>query len=211
MSNLSSRVRYDAPELSLFDKTNKDANLLLLDRSVKENNSACYAPAGSRNAMSEMTRTMEGMNFNFGLKTDLENRLMNRGYELNNDQGRTNKDYMSNNGVAPATCADSKETLAFEDSRFTNPVVNYREMYTAPYAFTPYLFVNPQTVTAENTNFMTPNRYGDSSRITAKTEKYALKPKEFATVQKQVDYVNLYKSVVPNRISGQTIIPPYAQ
>ena len=210
MSNISTRVRYDKEELSMFDKTNVDSNRILLDRSVKENDSACYAVSGARSALSEMKRPMNGSELDLGLKADIESRLMNRNYELSNHQGRTNKDFETNNGVDPGLCG-VKETLVFEDSRYTNPVVDYREMYTAPYAFTPYLFVNPQTVTAENTNFMTPNRYGDSSRITAKTEKYALKPKEFATVQKQVDYVNLYKSVVPNRISGQTIIPPYAQ
>ena len=210
MSNLSSRVRYDESELSLFDKTNKDANSILLDESVKENMSACYAPAGSRGAQSEMTRTMEGFKLNFGLKADVENRLMNRNYELNNNKGRTNKDYMTNNGTAPRTCPTTKETLTNEDSRFTNPVVNYREMYTAPYAFTPYLYISPQVVVAENNNFMTPDRYGESSRVTAKTEKYSLKPKQFATIDKPIDYVQLYKNLVPTRTSGESIPPPYS-
>ncbi len=196
MSNLSTRVIYDANELSMFDKSNKDANILIMDESVKENNNACYAPAGSRNAVSQMTRPMVGTKLSFGNKVDIENRITNRGYELNNDSGRTNKDYMTNNGVAPSEC-NVKETLTNEDSRFTNPVVNYREMYTAPYAFTPYLFVSPQTVTAENERMMNPSRYGESSRYSAKVAKYDLKPKQFSSLNKPVDYQELYSSVLP--------------
>ena len=160
MSNISTRVRYDKEELSLFDKANIDSNKILLDKSVKENDSACYAVSGGRSALSEMKRPMNGTELDFGLKTDIESRLMNRGYELNNDKGRTNKDFETNNGVDPSLCG-VKETLNFEDSRYTNPVVDYREMYTADYAFTPYLFVNPQDVTAMNDRFMNPNRYGE--------------------------------------------------
>lgn len=196
MSNLSTRVIYDANELSMFDKSNKDANLLIMDESVKENNNACYAPAGSRNAISQMTRPMVGTKLSFVNKVDIENRITNRGYELNNDSGRTNKDYMSNIGIVPSEC-NVKETLTNEDSRFTNPVVNYREMYTAPYAFTPYLFVSPQAVTAENERMMNPSRYGESSRYSAKVAKYDLKPKQFSSINKPVDYKELYASVLP--------------
>jgi hypothetical protein len=196
MSNLSTRVIYDANELSMFDKSNKDANILIMDESVKENNTACYAPAGSRNAISEMKRPMIGTKLSFGNKVDIENRITNRGYELNNDSGRTNKDYMTNNGIIPREC-DVKETLTNEDSRFTNPVVNYREMYTADYAFTPYLFISPQTVTAENQQMMNPTRYGESSRYSAKLEKYDLKPKQFSSINKPTDYKELYSSVLP--------------
>jgi hypothetical protein len=208
MSNISTRVRYDKQELSLFDKANVDSNTILLDKSVKENNSACYATAGGRSALSELRRPMNGNDLDFGLKTDIESRLMNRGYELNNDKGRTNKDYETNNGADPSLCG-IKETLNFEDSRYTNPVVDYREMYTADYAFTPYLFVNPQDVTSMNDRFMNPNRYGESSRYATKQEKYDIKPKQFATISKNIDYNDLVKGLVPNRANNQVATPPY--
>jgi hypothetical protein len=210
MSNISTRVRYDVDQLSMFDKTNLDSNKILLDKSVKENMSACYANFGGRSAISEMTRPMENGDLNFGLKTDIESRLMNRNYELNNHKGRTNKDYETNNGVEPMMCG-MKETMSFENSRFTNPVVNYREIYTADYAFTPYLFVSPQEVTATNDKFMNPNRYGESSRYVNKEDKYNIKPKQFATISKPIDYNDLVKGLIPNRASNQQSSPPYVQ
>ncbi len=208
MSNISTRVRYDKEELSMFDKTNVDSNKILLDRSVKENDAACYAVSGARSALSEMKRPMNGSELDLGLKADIESRLMNRGYELNNHQGRTNKDFETNNGVDPGLCG-VKETLVFEDSRYTNPVVDYREMYTADYAFTPYLFVSPQEVTAMNDRFMNPNRYGESSRYANKQDKYDVKPKQFATLSKSVDYNELVKGLLPNKASNQVAAPPY--
>ena len=208
MSNISTRVRYDKEELSLFDKANIDSNTILLDKSVKENNSACYAVSGGRSALSEMKRPMDGFQLDLGLKADIESRLMNRGYELNNDKGRTNKDFETNNGVDPGLCG-VKETLNFEDSRYTNPVVDYREKYTADYAFTPYLFVNPQDVTAMNDRFMNPNRYGSSSRYATKQDKYDVKPKQFATLSKSVDYNELVKGLVPSKATNQVAATPY--
>ena len=208
MSNISTRVRYDKEELSMFDKTNVDSNRILLDRSVKENDSACYAVSGARSALSEMKRPMNGSELDLGLKADIESRLMNRNYELSNHQGRTNKDFETNNGVDPGLCG-VKETLVFEDSRYTNPVVDYREMYTADYAFTPYLFVSPQEVTVMNDRFMNPNRYGESSRYVNKQDKYDIKPKQFASLSKSVNYNDLVKGLLPNKSSNQVAATPY--
>lgn len=210
MSNISTRVRYDVDQLKMFDKTNLDANKIVLDKSVKENMSACYANFGGRSAISEMTRPMEGGELNFGLKTDIESRLMNRNYELNNNKGRTNKDYETNNGVNPNLCG-MKETMTFEDSRFTAPVFNYREMYTADYAFTPYLYVSPQDVTIMNDRFMNPNRYGESSRYVNKEDRFDIKPKQFAKLSTPVNYTDLVKGLLPNNNSNQTSSPPYIQ
>jgi hypothetical protein len=102
-----------------------------------------------------------------------------------------------------------KETLANEDSRFTSPIENYREMYTASYAFNPYLFVSPQTVTANNDRFMTPNRYGESSRYVAKDSKFKLSPKQYATVDKPLNYQDLVAGLLPNRNNNNVIVPPY--
>lgn len=208
MSNISTRVRYDKEELSLFDKANVDSNTILLDKSVKEHNSSCYATAGGRSSLSELKRPMNGSDLDLGLKADIESRLMNRGYELNNNTGRTNKDYETNNGSDPSLCG-IKETIIFEDSRYTNPVVNYREMYTADYAFTPYLFVSPQEVTVMNDRFMNPNRYGESSRYATKQDKYDVKPKQYAKLAQPVDYNDLVKGLVPSKNPNQVAATPY--
>jgi hypothetical protein len=208
MSNLSSRVKYDANELSMFDKSNKDANVIVLDPTVKESNSACYSPAGGINAKSHVSRPMDGSTLKFGELADVENRLMNRGYELNNDKGRTNTDYAVNYGKAPVTC-EGDDKVMNENSRYTNPIVDYREMYTAPYNFTPYLFVSPQQVTSDNDNFMSPDRYGQSSRYSAKNDKYNLKPKQFSSVNKPVDYNELVKGLLPTVKYNTTSAKPY--
>ncbi len=206
MSNLSSRVKYDANNLSMFDKSNKDVNVIVLDPTVKENNSACYSPAGGINSKSQVSRPMNGSQLNLGDLADVENRLMNRGYELNNDQGRTNTDYSINYGKTPVTCEGSDKVMN-ENSRYTNPVVDYREMYTAPYNFTPYLFVSPQQVTADNDNIMSPNRYGESSRYSAKNAKYDLKPKQFSSVNTPVNYNELVKGLLPKVNTLQSAKP----
>ena len=72
MSNLSSRVKYDANQLSMFDKFNKDANVIVLDPTVKESNSACYSPAGGINAKSHVSRPMDGSTLKFGDLADVE-------------------------------------------------------------------------------------------------------------------------------------------
>ena len=40
MSNISTRVRYDNEQLTMFDKTNTDSNKIVLDKSVQENETA---------------------------------------------------------------------------------------------------------------------------------------------------------------------------
>ncbi len=207
MSNLSTRVKYDANQLSLFDKSNKDVNVIVLDPSVKESNAACYSTVGAINSKSQISRPMNGSKLNFGELADVENRLMNRGYELNNDQGRTNIDFSTNYGSEPGMCGEDVKVLN-ENSRYTNPVIDYREMYTAPYNFTPYLFVSPQQVTADNDNHMTPNRYGESSRYSSKSSKYDLKPKQFSSVNKPVEYNELVKGLLPTvKYSSQDVKP----
>jgi hypothetical protein len=208
MANISTRVRYDQEQLTVFDKSNKDANLLVLDKTVKESKNACYAAAGCRNAQSQDTRPIfEGYQLDWGHMAENETKLQNRDYELNDHKGRNNKDYTNDVGQVTPSC-NIKESLAFEDSRFTNPVVDYREMYTADYAFNPYLFVSPQTVTAMNNRFMNPNRYGESSRYSSKNDRYNLTPKQFATAEKTVDYISLTQGLLPNKNSG-VAAPPY--
>ncbi len=208
MSNISTRVRYDKEELTVFDKSNKDVNVFVLDKTVKENEKACYSAAGFRNAQSQDTRPlMEGYQLDLGRMADNETKVQNRKYELNDHKGRNNKDFEKEVGTVTPACG-IKETLAFEDSRFTNPVVDYREMYTANYAFTPYLFVSPQSVTANNDKIMNPNRYGESSRYSAKNDRYNLRPKQFATAEKTVDYITLTKGLLPNKTPG-VAAPPY--
>jgi len=207
MSNLYTRVRYDANMQPTLDKFTTDANVLILDKTVKENTNACYSSTGMGNGPSHIVRPMNGLDLDLGQKIELENFVMNRNKELNDEKGRTNKDYEKNNGNIPSECG-VKETLTNENSRFTNPVVDYREMYTAPYNFTPYMFIDYQKTLASNEKQMTPSRYGVSSRYSSKEDKFKFTPKQFATTAKKTDQTVLVGGLLPTK-DITTIKPPY--
>ena len=65
-----------------------------------------------------------------------------------------------------------KENMNNEDTRFTNPIVNYREMNTSEYIFNPYLHINYQQVLVDNKPFLPPTRNGLSSRYDSKKSKF---------------------------------------
>jgi hypothetical protein len=207
MSNLYTRVRYDAEMQPNLAKLATDANVLVMDKSVKESNNSCYASNGAGNSASHLVRPMNGSNLNLGQKVEVENFVMNRNKELNDEKGRTNKDYEKNNGNVPSEC-NVKETLTNENSRYTNPIVDYREMYTAPYNFVPYMFIDYQKTLASNEKQMMPNRYGESSRYVSKEAKYSFTPKQFATTATKVNYNDLVNGLLPN-VNNPTITPPY--
>ena len=56
---------------------------------------------------------------------------------------------------------------------------------------------------------MNPNRYGESSRYVDKQDKYDIKPKQFASLSKSVDYNDLVKGLLPNKSSNQVAATPY--
>jgi hypothetical protein len=180
MANYFTRHHNDLIEDTLFNKSNKDINMIIMDKSVQENNNFCYAPTGLVGSQSELSRPIKEGMLDLGTKADIESKLMNRHVELNS-MDRTNKDYANIATQDPSQC-NLVENLMNEDSRFTNPIVNYREMNTAEYNFNPYLFVNYQQVVVDNTLFLPPSRGGDSSRYASKVSRYNLKPKEFATL-----------------------------
>ncbi len=207
MSNLYTRVRYDANMQPTLEKYSTDANVLLLEKNVKESTNACYSSTGMGLAQSQLIRPMNGTDLDLGKKIEIENFVMNRNKELNDEKGRTNKDYEKNNGNVPSEC-NVKETLTNENSRFTNPIVDYREMYTAPYNFVPYMFIDYQTPLASNVKQMEPNRYGESSRYVSKADKYSYTPKQFAKNAPTTNYTTLVTGLLPTR-TVQTITPPY--
>lgn len=204
MSNLFTRHYYDTDNSKLFDKSNKDINSYTMDETTHESNSVCYG--SFLNAQSQVARpqTKEGM-FDLGTKVDIETKLQNRHVELNS-MDRNNKDYEKIDVKVPNQC-NLKEMMLNEDSRFTNPIVNYREMYTIDYSFTPYLIINPQDPVVNNATFLPPTRNGDSSRLSAKKDKYDLKPKEFATIKPRFDYVKESGGFLPMKTA---IASPWA-
>ena len=189
MANLFTRPNYDINDVMIFDRNNSDYYSYVTNYKTAENTQACYGLTGLPNAQSQISRPMnEGM-LDLGSKVEIETLLQNRHVELNSLK-QTNKDYETTSlkkNTIPADCS-SKETMTNEDSRFTNPIVNFREMNTSEYNFNPYLPVDFQKAVVNNEIFLPPTRNGISSRFDAKKDKYNLKPKEFAVVKQNVDY-----------------------
>ena len=205
MANYFTRHHNDKESSILFDKSNKDLNMIVMDKSVQENSSFCYASSGSINSQSQIARPIKEGMLDLGTKADIESKLMNRHKELNSSE-RTNKDYAAVPVNDPGQCS-LVENLMNEDSRYTNPVVNYREMNTISYAFNPYLPIDLQQVVLDNKMFLPPTRGGNSSRIDAKSGQYGLLPKEFATISPQVDFIAAAANYLPVK---QKATPAYA-
>lgn len=206
MANLFTRSLYDTDNLQLNDKSNRDSNIYLMNRSTKESATSCYSNT-SGNATSHVSRPLGSDNLlDFAKKADIESRLQNRHVELNSKE-RTNRDYEKYSNVTPSLCA-IPETMTNEDSRFTNPIVNYREMNTAAYNFTPYLHINPQTVLVNNTEFLSPSRGGVSSRFVAKEDKYNFTPRQFAE-GKTEDVTTKHAGFLPTA-KASTSVPAYS-
>ena len=186
-------------------KSNNDYYKYTSDKTFSENTNFCYSNVGLPNAQSQISRPInqEGM-MDLGVKTDIETKIQNRHKELNSIE-RNNKDYEKFSIQSPGTCG-TKETMTSEDSRFTSPIVNYREMNTSDYIINPYMFVNVQAAVVDNTLFLPPTRNGESSRFDAKKSKYDLKPKEFATSKPESYYENIYSGLLPVK---QTLKPAY--
>ena len=202
------RHRNDVDDTKLFDNSNKNALSLVIDNSVKENKSFCYSNNGFINAQSQVARPMKEGMLDFELKTDIESKLQNRHKELNSIE-RNNDDYAKIKVDLPANCS-SNENMNNVDTRFTNPIANYREMNTSDYIFNPYLFVNYQQVVVDNALFLPPTRNGDSSRYDSKKDKYNMTNSEYVkNVQENpvsYDFKELYNGFLPQKMN---ITPPY--
>jgi hypothetical protein len=199
MANLFTRHHNDVNDTIMFNKSNSSYYSIVSDNKVAENTTSCYATVGLPNAKSQISRPMKN-NGELDIPTlvDIETKIQNRHKELNSEE-RNNKDYSRVSISTPTTCT-SKETMTSEDTRFTNPIVNYREMNTTEYKYTPYLFVDMQKAVYDNTEFLSPTRNGVSSRFESKREKYDYKPKEFATVKPESYYTELYSGLMPKKM-----------
>lgn len=170
MSNLYSRRSYEPYESKETESANDKYASIVLEKSVNENNAACYSNLNFLNGVSQMSRPMENTNtLNFGKKAEIETLLRNSNLELNSPN-RTNTSYADVNLVKPSDCNQNNFTNV--DSRFTNPQANYREMYTCNYNFNPYLPINMQQVLVDNKVFIGTDRDGASSRYDNKQQSY---------------------------------------
>ena len=208
MANIFTRSKYDPAELQMHDATVRNTNDYVMNLTSAENTNSCYAPAGARNTVAQISRPLNNEGFlDFGSKIDIENKLLNRHLPLNSFD-RTNKDYAQVQVSTPNTCGSVVENLTNEDSRFTHPITDFREMNTANYKFTPYLHMNPQNVVIENTSFMPPlGRGGVSSRDNAKKDRYSREgARESVKSKTNLNIQEIHKNLLPKNIKP---VPAY--
>ena len=123
------RHHNDMDDTKLFDNSNKNALSLIIDNSVKENQSFCYSSNGFINAQSQVSRPMKEGMLDLGSKADIESKLQNRHKELNSIE-RNNTDYKNVPINNPDQCK-AVENMNNEDinyvcsSFFPNEIMNY--------------------------------------------------------------------------------------
>tara|TARA_B100001121_G_scaffold201735_1_gene176419 strand:+ start:3144 stop:3773 length:630 start_codon:yes stop_codon:yes gene_type:complete len=191
MSNIFTRRSYDTNQVKSDETSNENFNRHIMNINPFENQNGCVNPHIPSQGKGQVSRPLNSEGFlNFRDQTDIENKLRNQHLELNS-QLRTNNDYdnVSKNDIG--MCEPFNNSVN-EDSRFENPISQYREMspQLRGLHFSPHLHMNPQNVHAENNDMMTAvGRMGVSTRYDSKNGSY-------------VRTNNEYKNLVQNRPSN---------
>ena len=208
MSNIFTRKNYDPIEMKNAEIYNNNFNSHVLDINSFENKQQCVNQY--THGLNQVSKPLNSEGFvNFEYKTDIENKLRNQHLELNS-QRRTNNDYtqVSRNDIN--TCETFNNKVLNENSRFNNPIGNFREMspLNRGLQFTPYLFVNPQNVHSDNQDKMSPvGRGGVSTRYEAKNDLYVKTNSEYkrlvtereAEKKKFQDWINNTSNLLPKK------------
>jgi hypothetical protein len=206
MNTNFTRTMYDQENLEMFDTTVKDQNRYIMNIDSVENNSACYATSGARNASSQVARPLNKNGvLALGVKVDLESKLQNRHVELNSFKN-TNKDYADVKIQNPNKCS-LKENDTDVDTRFNEGPS--REKYTAEYNFAPYIHMNPQGVLSNNDDIMPPTRYGQSTRHNFIKENENKTKKNIISEQKNKKPYDIFQGYLPS--GNNKDIPSYLQ
>lgn len=152
-----SRINYDQCAYDLqLDRSTAPGNYRLFPGQVDSCNK-CY-PYNQPNGSSEHTSmARDNCDTGYGSLADVESEITNRKKYLEkcNKEGK-NDGYRKAKVYHKPLC---DKTLESEDTRFSNPLDNYRGMSLTGFYFTPYLHVNPQCQYQTNKS-----REGNSTR-----------------------------------------------
>jgi hypothetical protein len=152
-----SRNNYDSCAYDLKIKRSTDQGDYRLYGYFAENENQCYSyngPIGSKSDVSLVKNTTETC---FGTMAEVESDLTWR----NNKLDRCNdKKFNKFPVIDKPICASN---LTSQDTRFTNPIDNYRGMSLTSYMLNPYLSTNPQCYIQEVRNLV-----GSNTRLETK-------------------------------------------
>jgi len=127
--------------------------------SYAENCNQCYAMDGPGNSKSDVSLPRDANDLSYTNMADIENQLSWRRKKLdgcNESLGQLDDKVLRNKPV----CSNK---LISQDTRFTNPLDDYRGMSLTSYMVNPYLPINPQCVVQNNDD-----KYGMNSRLYVK-------------------------------------------
>jgi hypothetical protein len=162
------RIKYDksAYELQMSRSTNPGDYRLHSD--FAENCSQCISVTGPVGSKSDVS-IVKDSGLSFEQMTDVESNLSWRNKILSKSNDNSSLELKVNTNNKP-TC---NMFLTSEDTRFTNPIDNYRCMSLTDYMVDPYLSVNPQC------HIQTiPERTGLNSRLFTK-DNYRMPKQEY--------------------------------
>jgi|UniRef100_A0A6C0ITW7 hypothetical protein len=152
-----SRINYDQCAYDLqINRSVAPGNYRLFPGSV-DNCNKCYPYNQPSNSKEQVSVARSNCDTGFGSLATVESELTNRTNYLEkcNKEGKNNG-YLKAKVFHKPLCA---KTIESEDTRFTNPLDNYRGMSLTGFYFNPYLHVNPQCQIQSNKD-----RNGNSTR-----------------------------------------------
>lgn len=195
MSNIFTRKSYDPQQLRSAETANNNFSNHVMDINSFENKNGCVNPHIPSQGKGQVSRPLNNEGFlNFREQTDIENKLRNQHLELNSNL-RTNTDYGSVQKNDIQMCEPFSSSVN-EDSRFENPISNFREMspQRSGLHFSPYLHMNPQNVHTNNDDKMTPvGRMGVSTRYDSKSSGYVNTTRQYKSLLQSREQNDLSK------------------
>jgi hypothetical protein len=153
------RINYDQCAYDLKMNRSTLPGDYRLYASYAENCNQCFSADGPINAKSDVSLSRDSNDLSYTNLADVENKLSwrrsklsecNEGFENLDDKQLRNKPVCNNK-------------LISQDTRFTNPIDNYRGMSLTSYMVNPYLPINPQCIIQNNND-----KYGMNSKLFVK-------------------------------------------
>lgn len=161
----SSRIKYDKCTTKLSVERSTDPGNYRLFRPFAENCNTCYSNNGPKGSIKDSSEVRKTCSEGFGELIDLESEIVNRVLPLNECNSKEcNRGYLEKKSKLIHQ-KDCNKKMEIEDTRFTNPITNYREMSLTNYFYNPHLPINPQ-----NHIQRTGDRNGISTRHLAKDQ-----------------------------------------
>lgn len=136
------RIKYEQCAYDLQMNRSTQPGDYRLYSAYAENCNQCISGDGLIGSKSDVSLARENMDLSYTNLADVESQLSWRGRKLSDCNSALDK-LPENKLVHKPACTNM---LVSEDTRFTNPLDNYRGMSLTPYMLNPHLPINPQCV-----------------------------------------------------------------